>query len=323
MVLATLLTGCYTSSKVSTETIPQAFMVGSENEVILPVEDVLFHTMRQSVIISQETVGILDGNSIFAIPVFMMEGEHRLSNIYRTVYPWCNNENVFEALCRELVAERQGSATLSVPYANDILLSFLLTEDSIYLSDDDLLEQLSNITRSYVFSKHMDSMNYRLIAINHFTGGAYIFEASWSYFVQVWDNDYIWAQPLIEGTEIIFEQASFVTSSETNKFLILAGYTRMPNGTGLASIGTGFMFEDGIWTPIAWNEVFEVVTPMEHVGTSWSDGIRATIFPEWIFPEEPHTHPRFTFRLMDDASFWANHIVDDGLEIREHLFRLK
>lgn len=308
------------------------FVIANDDIAIIPLDNAPFDYSRQSVIISQEPIGIFDEHSIFAFPVFIPTEElrpveeririhSRFTDIYRTVYPWDREEGVFEILSQKLNNE---SRYITRTYINDTLLSFLLTEESIYLSDKELLERLSDITNVYIFSKNMDSKNYRLIGINHDTEKVFRrFNETWSYFIQVWDDDHIWAQPLMEGTEYIFGQAVFMTMPGKDGLVILNGYTRSPPGNGIAMVGTGFTFEGGIWTPIVWNEMFEEVylTTGLRIG---SDGILSIIFPaSWGVP---HEGPRYFLKLKEDGSFWADYSMSGMREdtpSSDLLFRLK
>ena len=279
---------------------------------------------RQPVILSHNPVGFYDVYSLFSWPVFIALEENRPYNgcfaeIYRTFYPWDGRENVFEAL-----SQRINEKAINQP--GEILMPFLLSNESVNLSDEELREYLSEITTSYVFSKHTDSLNYRLIAVNANTEKEYVwYEMTWNYYMQVWDEDHIWAQPLCEWTEFIFDQAVFVTESDGNELVLLSGHTCMPNGTGLAVAGTGFRFDNGIWVPIVWDETYDEVTEMENLDVH-SDGIIMIIYPTWLMI--PHNGPSYYLNLFEDGSFWADfynpeYPENDILPYIELLFRLK
>ena len=282
-------------------------------------DEVLHSKIRQPVIISQEQTGIIDEFSIFAFPLLIpfegpAEGMHSkediinawatLKRIYRTVYPRNSNDlDVFEELAQELEITHNQFFRHSwlIEATNDVLLSFLLTEESIYMTDEELYEQLSSVTLTFVSSHQLNSVNYRIIGIDHDLG-RFSYDRTWSYFVQVWNDEYIWAQPLVEETEIRFTQALFIINSNNEELLLLNGFTRHPNGQGFVSVGSGFVFEYGIWRPIVWDEVFSEVTPIENLGLS-SDGITMTVFPPSYGVEQSGRIYRFS--LTDDGSFWA------------------
>jgi hypothetical protein len=275
---------------------------------------------RQPMVIYREPVWLCyDEYSVFAYPVIApwveMTPEQAqmfscFSQIYRTVYPSDNEENVFETISLLL---NNGN----FKDVNDVLLSYLLTDASVHMSDDELFERLDSITKTHVYSKHTDSVNYRLIGINHDTERVFRwYEMTWSYFIQVWNDDCIWAQPLIEGTEIDFFQAVF-TETNNESLLLLNGYTRFPNGTGLTLTGTGFKFEDGLWAPLVWEEVFEETAVTENIKV-YSDGIICARYPEWV--GIPFECRYYDLILTDDGSFWADYPEDNQKEL---LFRLK
>jgi len=322
IILLLLFTGC---SK-SFETTEPDLLIPSKNTTISPLENVHSDNRRQPVILSHDTEGFYDEYSLFGYPIFISLEDGRvpdyLSNIYRTIHPWSGEEDVFEALSRR-IEKRLDKEPDYVNMLGDILPSFLLTEESVNLSDEELRERLSNITPSHVFSKHTDTTSYRLIAVNADPERVYVsYQQTWSYYVQVWDDEHIWAQPLCEDTELIFNQAIFVTIPGENELVIVAGYTRSPPGSGFASAGTGFMFEDGIWAPMIWNEIYEEVTPIENLRIA-SDGIITVIHPSWF--EIPLDGPRFSLKLMEDGSFWADYSISEDLPYKDNdlLFRLR
>ena len=288
---------------------------------------------RQPVILSRDPVGIHDENSFFGGSTFIGEpdplpGEEKrdydrncLAEIYRTFYPWNGEEDAFEAL-----AQRVHRETKRINQPDEILVPYLLTEESVNLSDKELYEKLTEITTAYVFSKHIDSMNYRLIAINADTERVTMrYDPTWQYYIQVWDDAHIWAQPLCENIDLIFDQAVFVTDPDGNEIVLLCGQTSMPNGTGLAVAGTRFVLEDGIWGPIRWDEIFDEVTPMTNLGIC-SYGIIMMIYPDWLMI--PHEGPKYALELSEGGFFWADfsaypdYPANENLPSKECLFRL-
>jgi hypothetical protein len=226
-------------------------------------------------------------------------------------------EDAFEVLDQILNSEIMSDDSS----VNDVLLSFLLTEDSVNLSDEQFLNQLSNITRAYVFSGHTDSMSYRLIGINHDIEREFIwYDTTWSYFVQAWNNSYIWAQPLLEGTEIIFNQAVFITNPNANELVILTGHTREPHGGGLAVASTGFVFMDGIWEPIDWDKRYEDLTMFER--RIYADGFLKVVQypPSWGISNDDLP---FFLMLKADGSIWTDYSIIENSTDDELLFRLK
>ena len=319
MFFTLFLTGCSVSSEAE-----ENILIVSDSGAINMYHDHA-NNLRQARIISRVPTGIFDERSLFAFPIFIPTEElrpieerlrvhSRLANIYRTIYPWNREDDAFEILYQNM------NEASKLQYANDILTSFLLTEDSIAISDKELLERLSYITNSYVFSEYTNSMNFRLIGVNHNTERVFIwYNETWSYFMQVWNDDYIWAQPLIEGTEIIFNDAVFVTSQCENMLVILAGYTRTPPGNGLALASAGFLFENDIWAPVTWLDVFEEVVQIEGTRIA-SDGVLTGVrYPSWWgVPNE--TEP-FFLKLLDDGSIWADYSMGGNSANEELLFR--
>jgi hypothetical protein len=315
LLLVALLSGCSQPS-VRHEGITKTDMPDiNEESAPTPTKK------RQPAILYRDPVGIQYEYSIFNSPIFIAAEEPLLgteqnisaplSEIYRTIYPWNEGGDIFDILSQQL-----NKKTDEVIF-RDVLVSYLFTEDSAGLSDEELLERLSNITATYVFSKHTDSLNYRLIAINADTEREFVwYHRTWNYFIQVWDNENIWAQPLCEGTEFIFNQAVFITSPSGSELVLLCGYTRMPNGTGLALAGTGFSFDEGVWAPVRWEEQYTEIYKIENMDIR-SDGFMIARYPSWLMI--PNDKLPYTLDLSEDGSFWAGYSQYSDYQTHEHL----
>lgn len=286
---------------------------------------------QQAVILSYECEGINNENSIFAYPVFLSMEERKeyispfTATIYRAIHPWNREGDPFEILSQRLNNMIEGISP------GDILVSFLLTEESVSLSDESLSEKLSTITESYVFSEYRDSIHYRLIAINEEPDTRFKDFMRWHYFVQVWDDNYIWAQPLYEGIDYKFDQAVFVTAPDGNELILLSGRTDRPSGSSFAVAGTGYEFKEGIWFPVKWDEIYDEVVKPENLDIA-SDGIRMLytdpfMAKSYLIP--PHEGGLYELKLTTDGSFWAdyskfpNYPANENLPSEELLFELK
>lgn len=332
IVLTALLSGCslpveaveVTSS--AAESINQTSLI--EEMLVAPKEG------RQAVLLSHKNEGLHDINSVFAYPVFagMQDpavGEEYMPPyfkwIYRTIQPWNGEGDVFNTLSKQL------NGVIKDKSPGDIIVPYLLTEDAVNLSDDDLDKKLSSITKAYVFSGSSESTHYRLIAFDEEPDQGFTHWMRWHYFIQVWDDDYIWAQPLYEGIEYEFNQAVFTTSSNGNPLLLLSGRTDRPSGSSFAVAGTGFVFGEGIWSPIKWEEIYTEVVEQDNLEIA-SDGIRMVYIDPYMaeaFHLPTHTGGLYVLKLTEDGSFWAdysnfyNYPANENLLSNELLFKIK
>lgn len=328
LVLTVLLSGCslpVEATASAAESIEPTFLI--EETLAAPNEG------RQAVLLSHGSEGLHDIYSVFATPVFagMQEpasGEEYtppyFKEIYRTIQPWNGEDDVFETLSDRL------NGTIEGVSPGNILVPYLLTEEAVNLTDEELLETLSAITETYIFSKQTGSIHYRLIALNEEPDREYSHWMSWHYFVQTWDDDYIWAQPLYEGIEYKFDQAAFVTTPDANQVILLSGYTERPSGSSSAVAGTGFVFEEGIWAPIKWEEMYDKVVELENLEIA-SDGIRMVYIDPYMaeaFYLPSHTGALYKLKLTEDGSFWADYSMypqypaNEDLPSEELLFKI-
>ena len=233
LLVVIVLTGCLQSPDIINDIFPATTQTDNESSLSLCAEHKaeLKNKTRSSVIIYREPIGIHDPFSIFgtayirAIQEPNRAGEELitpfLANIYRTIYPWNSELNVFE-----VIYDLFHNGTYSNWHTfSDVLISFLLTEESIALSDEKLYTELSNINQIFIFSGQSETRNYRLVAFNtnrrwdpNFTSWM-----DWSYFVQIWDDEHIWAQPLCEFIEFRFNNVVFVTSPNGDELVLLSG----------------------------------------------------------------------------------------------------
>ena len=153
----------------------------------------------------------------------------------------------------------------------------------------------------------------------------------WDYFVQVWDDDYIWAQPLYEGIDYKFNQAVFVTAPNGNQLILLSGLTERPSGSSFAVAGTGYEFKEGIWSPVNWDEIYEEVNKPENLEIG-SDGIRMKYIDPYLaeaYLLPPHEGGLYELKLTTDGSFWADYSrfhsypANENLPPEELLFKIK
>jgi len=330
LLLVTLLSGCSQHFAVVEEATSP--IITRETSAPQPSPS---HTEsgRQPVILSRNPEGIYNEHSVFGHSIFWGApelGENGylppyLLRIYRTIYPLDGELDVFKEL-DQLV----NSFTNNID-PGDTFVPYLLTEESVNLTDEELHERLSAFTEAYVFSKYTDSINYRLIAMDRMRPGYYHHFMSWDYYIQVWDDNNIWAQPLCEDTEFKFSQAVFITGSDGNELVLLCGRTDRPTGSGFAVAGTGFVFTDDIWQPVQWDELFDQEKEGYNTKVS-TDGFSMTYYDPYMaqaFFLPPHLGPLYVLELAEDGSFWADYSMfpeypaNENLPPKELLFRLK
>ena len=302
------------------------------NNTYMPSE-----TGRQAVHIRSEFKGISDNNSVIGKAVFGDDTDANhpsptLSKIYRTLSRHTDDGDAFETL--DSLLNRQLYGIYAAP--GNVLVPYLLSNESVYTSDEKLHKKLSEITENYIFSKHTDTMNYRLIALNEIPSNdkQSMALASWHYFVQVWNDKYIWAQPICEGTEYKFNQAYFIDSANGDELLLLCGRADRHIGSSFSVVGTGFIFNDGIWSTVNWNDLFEQVNSSENLNYKiGSDGFSMTYYDSsmryMLMLPQPHESPLYLIKLTEDGSFLADfsafkdYPANKGLPDYEVLFKIK
>lgn len=296
ITIFTFISGCSYLDK-KTETINP----GNELELINS------NKINQSEKILNKKLGVYDKDSLFAYPVFRGTEESEddkyispfQSRVYRNIDPWNGENDVFNDLYLSLKTHRYD---ISI---GDILVSYLLSEESINISDEELYKKISPFTEIYVFSKYTDTYNYRLIGLNEDSSNTEW--AYWHYFIQVWNKNNIWAQPLFEGAEFKFDEVVFAISN-VNQLVLLSGRAERSGGSSFAVAGTGFSFENGIWKPIKWNELYEEVSLPENLDIK-SDGIRMVYIDPYMakaFNLPFHEGPLYKFNISENGSFWAD-----------------
>lgn len=284
---------------------------------------------RQPVINTHYPIGVYNENSILSYPAMRgspLIGENGYLppytlSIYRTIYPWADDGDVIDALYRQI-----NEKGIFIGNLGDTIVAYLLTEESVIISDDELVEKLSVVTEVYAFSKETESINYRLVAMNLNADRTYLHWMCWDYYVQVWDDYHIWAQPLCECVSYRFSQARFISLDDTFEILLLSGWSSPPHGTGHAVACTGFYFEDELWTPVDWREVFDEVGNAENL-IIYADGVGMIVYPEWLMITNGGAW--YAFEVDEDGSIWADysaysgHLGNENLPEKELLFMIR
>jgi len=130
----------------------------------------------------------------------------------------------------------------------------------------------------------------------------------WDYYVQVWDDKHIWAQPLCEGTEFVFDQVAFVAAPDGSDIVVLCGYTERLGGSSFAVASVGFAFCDEKWSPIVWEDVYEQENNLVNIDHS-SDGFRMIYYDEYMaqtFMLPQHEGPLYRLELSQDGTIIAD-----------------
>ena len=223
---------------------------------------------RSAIVLQHNPIGIdVKEGSVF-FDYLPDNPSNYLSDIFREIRPMEDTEGVFHWL-NNSIENRAYFYPLST---GEIFASYLLTEEGVNISDESLRNILNEKYLSYVKSFKLNKRNYRFIS---FTDSMNDFGAC-SGFIQIWDDDYIWAQPIMEYSNIYIpwnegDAAQMFLDNKGREVLILCGYKR-EGYSPIIICATGFVHNGDIWEPIDWNEIYEESIGIK-IMKKYSDGI--------------------------------------------------
>lgn len=233
---------------------------------------------RKAVVIQSDDEGITiisDGTveSYYSTIYFDLNKDPLISRellrIYRKIEPAKDTADIFEKLCISFQ-----STLFYGTDQGDVFVPFLLTNDAVNMADAELTKKLSEVgIKAYIASFTGADKNYRFICLSQekpgedmYTGGKYAsYNAPYYTFVQVWDDESIWAQPLYEGSGFGFMEAEGTQSTMLlqqegrNDALISIGLAFDYGNTHDYNIAIlGWEHKGDKWDIISWEDYFDV-----------------------------------------------------------------
>jgi hypothetical protein len=222
-------------------------------------------------IMKSETDGIANENDSIFWEKDIEKPMIDMSKIYRTIMPAETTDRIFEKLREAIISAGTDYESQFVP--GNIFVSFLLSTESIEMNDAALSGALQFCeVESVIISFEKDQTHFRIISISktnerqkdiQLSDWYYNYNPQYYTFIQMWNDEYIRAQPLIEHSGFWLRHnegtvpVSLINDSEGRNLLIFMGYT-WGWGYQMNITGIGFIYDENKWMPFNWKNSYEV-----------------------------------------------------------------